>query len=375
MDTSPTSAPAEAYGYSSLSTSAAQAALLAEMFTLKCETGILVVGLQDGEALWTPVRILCTLVTVSVASAWISRRKSIKKLLIFFSHWLSGLLYELTIMTQGTMISVCWVGERLEGFIKALKYLEQTSSNMLAITNLAICINLALVVNSHRTLSRVNSVSTPALVLLFLAFSVVAATASVPFWSITVVSGTAFWVTNADKAKADWIIVSIIILEFVVGICMFVIVSWLMVFRMRAIKECWKLHARIRYYFVLTVIGTAVNLVLGISGISYVFRANAGEYLLSLTWAFRYAHVALDTIVLYGVLGTRYMDEGGGSAASTSGTSSGRLPASSGLPRPSNHRGMKKQSGSSNTSSTASGGAVCSTQGPRQVRPTHSELL
>lgn len=99
------------------------------------------------------------------------------------------------------------------------------------------------------------------------------------------------------------------------------------------------------------------------------------EHLMSLTWAFRYAHVALDTIVLYGVLGTRHMDEGGGSAASTSGTSSGCLPASSGLPRPSNHRGMKKQSGLSNTSSTASGGAVCSTQGPRQVRPTHSELL
>ncbi|CAB1105637.1 unnamed protein product [Ectocarpus sp. CCAP 1310/34] len=89
MDTSSTSPLLpEAHGYSSLSSSAAQAVLLAEMFTLKCETGILVVGLQDGEALWTPVRILCTLVTVSVASAWISRRKSIKKLLIFFSHWL-----------------------------------------------------------------------------------------------------------------------------------------------------------------------------------------------------------------------------------------------------------------------------------------------
>lgn len=98
------------------------------------------------------------------------------------------------------------------------------------------------------------------------------------------------------------------------------------------------------------------------------------EYLLSLTWAFRYVHVALDTFVLYGVLGTRHMDDGGGSTSTTSATNSGRLPANS-LPRPSKHRGMKKQSGLSNPSSTASGSAVCSTQGPRQVRPIHSELL
>ncbi|CAM9379811.1 unnamed protein product [Ectocarpus fasciculatus] len=374
MDATSTSSLAEGYGSSSMS-SAAQAALQADMFTLKCETGILVIGLQDGEALWTPVRILCTLVTVSVASAWMSRRKSIKKLLIFFSHWLSGLLYELMIMAQATMISVCWVGTHLEGFIKALKFLEQASSNMLAVTNLAVCINLALVVNSHRTLSRVNSVSTPALVLLFLAISVGTATVSVPFWSITVVSGTAFWVTNADKAKGDWIIVSVILLEFIVGVCMFVVVSWLMVFRMQAIKECWKIHARIRYYFCLTLIGTAVNLALGISGLNYVFHANAGEHLLSLTFALRYVHIALDTVVLYGVLGTRHMDEGGGPPSSTSGTNSGRLPASSGLPRPGKHRGMKKKGGLSNSSSTASGAAVSSTQGPRQVRPTHSELL
>ncbi|CAM9283456.1 unnamed protein product, partial [Ectocarpus fasciculatus] len=40
------------------------------------------------EAVWTPTIILCTLATTSVASAWISRRKSIRRLLIFFSHWL-----------------------------------------------------------------------------------------------------------------------------------------------------------------------------------------------------------------------------------------------------------------------------------------------
>jgi len=61
-------------------------------------------------------------------------------------------------------------------------------------------------------------------------------------------------------------------IEFIVGICMFVIVSWLLLFRMKEVKECWKLHARIRYYFGLTLIGTAVNLALGICGTLYVFR-------------------------------------------------------------------------------------------------------
>ena len=52
--------------------------------------------------------------------------------------------------------------------------------------------------------------------------------------------------------------------------CMFVIVAWLLMFRMQAIKECWKMHARIRYCFGLTLIATAVNLALGICGIIYV---------------------------------------------------------------------------------------------------------
>lgn len=70
------------------SPSPAQAALDAGMFTLRCDTGFLVAGLQPGEAAWTPNTVLCTLITMTVTSAWIGRRKSIKKLLIFFSHWL-----------------------------------------------------------------------------------------------------------------------------------------------------------------------------------------------------------------------------------------------------------------------------------------------
>lgn len=59
------------------------------MFSIKCDTGFLVVGFQEGEAVCTPIRVVSTLITMSVASAWISRRMAIKKLLLFFSHWLA----------------------------------------------------------------------------------------------------------------------------------------------------------------------------------------------------------------------------------------------------------------------------------------------
>lgn len=56
----------------------------------------------------------------------------------------------LAYMAEETMISVCWAGESLEGFIKTLKFIELASSNMLAVTNLGICVNLALVIMVRR---------------------------------------------------------------------------------------------------------------------------------------------------------------------------------------------------------------------------------
>ena len=64
----------------------------------------------------------------------------------------------------------------------------------------------------------------------------------------------------------------IFIVELFVGICMFIIVVWLLRFRMKEIEICWRLHRHIRYYFGLTVIGTAVNLGLGICGMIFVFE-------------------------------------------------------------------------------------------------------
>ena len=57
---------------------------------------------------------------------------------------------------------------------------------------------------------------------------------------------------------------------------MLVIVAWLLLFRMTEIKACWKVHARIRFYSMLTLVGTAVNLSIGICG---TVNNQADEYM------------------------------------------------------------------------------------------------
>ncbi|CAB1115368.1 unnamed protein product [Ectocarpus sp. CCAP 1310/34] len=168
------------------------------------------------------------------------------------------------------MISVCWAGGNLSNLIKFLKFLELASANMLAVTNLAICVNLALVVMSHRTLSRVSSLSSPRVIWLSLVLAVGGAAAAVPSWKTIILTGTYFSPYSEDKQDLDWSVVSRFLFEFIVGICMIAIVAWLLLFRMKEIKECWKVHTRIRYYFGLTLIATGVNLVLGIFGTVYI---------------------------------------------------------------------------------------------------------
>ncbi|CAN0544844.1 unnamed protein product [Ectocarpus sp. 12 AP-2014] len=54
---------------------------------LSCETGFTAIGLQEGEGKITPIRVISTLVSVSVVSAWCSWTK-VKRLSLFFAHWL-----------------------------------------------------------------------------------------------------------------------------------------------------------------------------------------------------------------------------------------------------------------------------------------------
>lgn len=88
------------------------------------------------------------------------------------------------------------------------------------------------------------------------------------------------------------------------------------------------------------------------ASLSYpVRRMYHRQLLLVITWAFRYVRVALDTIVLYGVLGTRSIDERATSLRSGASVSE----ASSRRARSSGH--------AATTASNRSGGALRNTSG------------
>ncbi|CAM9229677.1 unnamed protein product [Scytosiphon promiscuus] len=276
--------------------------------TLTCECGFPVAGMQKGEDYITPIRILSTLFSCSVTSAWFDLSK-IKRLSLFFAHWLSGLIIGICYVIEDMMVTVCWTGSNLEVFIKILKFVELAASNMLAITNLAICMNIALIVISHRSLARVKSVSSPGLIVGFSLISLGIAAATVPFWEQAVVLKTAFWFANSNEGEYTFVSVSMFHVEFLVGVCMFFMVVWLLMFRMKEIKECWMIHVRIRYYFGLTLLGTIANLAMGICGTINVSLDELDSRLFIWSWSLRYIHISLDTVVLCSVLRDRVIDE------------------------------------------------------------------
>eukprot|EP00752_Nemacystus_decipiens_P002663 g2491.t1 len=230
-----------------------------------CGSDISGSGLFDGEELLLVVRVLTTVISLTVTSAWFSWEK-ITKLSLFFAHWLSGLVAGLGVIVESAMVALCWTGSEVEGLIKTLKLIELSASNMYAITNLAICINLALIVSSHRTMALVKSVSSLPLLLGFLGISMALAAPVVPLSESILTTGSSFFVLSSNKRDNDFIQVSFFYVEFFVGVCMLIIVAWLLLFRLKEVKECWKIHPRVRFYFLLTLSGIFVNLGLGICG-------------------------------------------------------------------------------------------------------------
>ena len=58
----------------------------------------------------------------------------------------SGLVLQLGFVVENMMVTLCWVQDDVEGLVKTLKFVELAAGNMMAITSLAICVNLALIV-------------------------------------------------------------------------------------------------------------------------------------------------------------------------------------------------------------------------------------
>lgn len=95
---------------------------------------------------------------------------------------------------------------------------------------------------------------------------------------------------------------SFFMLDLVAGVVMTIIAGIIVLFRRPELYQAWHLHGRIRCYFGLTVIAIAVDLGISVGGILFLFD-KASILTVSITWIVRYLHIAVDTLLLYGVLG------------------------------------------------------------------------
>ena len=59
----------------------------------------------------------------------------------------SGLSHQLAQMVLAEIVSLCWTTSNVLRVVQALKFVELVGGNLLAITNVAICVNLALIVS------------------------------------------------------------------------------------------------------------------------------------------------------------------------------------------------------------------------------------
>lgn len=96
---------------------------------------------------------------------------------------------------------------------------------------------------------------------------------------------------------------SFFMLDLVAGVVMTVMAGLIVLFRRPELCQAWHLHSRIRCYFILTVIAIVVDVAISVGGILFLF-VRVSILTVSVTWIVRYLHIAMDTLVLYGVLGT-----------------------------------------------------------------------
>lgn len=82
---------------------------------------------------------------------------------------------------------------------------------------------------------------------------------------------------------------------------MLAMIAFLVAFRLPELRHCWAAHVRIKFYFLLSCTAVATNLAVGIGGVLWVAWKRDPRFIV-VGWSMRHLHIALDTMVLYGVL-------------------------------------------------------------------------
>lgn len=105
-----------------------------------------------------------------------------------------------------------------------------------------------------------------------------------------------------SQAHYDWLFVSTFAFELFVAVVMLVIVIVLLLRRSPELRQCWKVHRRVRSYICLSGIAIVADFAMGVAGILWLVYDDEPGIGPSAR-CLRQLHIALDTLVLYGTLG------------------------------------------------------------------------
>ncbi|CAM9199407.1 unnamed protein product [Choristocarpus tenellus] len=130
------------------------------------------------------------------------------------------------------------------------------------------------------------------------------ALSSVPFWNELLVTGTYYWVvSNGPASYSRWINLSFSVVQTFSGVIMAGVLSFAMC---RGLKELLNSTPsnRVKLYFVLSLLGTIINLYNGIASVlDETFTSRSSRELIMIGWSLKYVHISLDTMVFLILLG------------------------------------------------------------------------
>ncbi|CAM9696617.1 unnamed protein product [Choristocarpus tenellus] len=163
-----------------------------------CNSDLFEVGMQRGEEAANILRLIAVMVVASALSAWFNSLK-IKRMILMFLHWVSGFGYASSQLIMSIMVINCWSTNELKPFIYTLKFLELWSVNVFSLSNLALTINLAHIVEGYKKCQRVSGEDSQYLAKVVVVVGFLMAMASVPFWDELLVTGGYFWVASTGQ--------------------------------------------------------------------------------------------------------------------------------------------------------------------------------
>ncbi|CAM9438001.1 unnamed protein product [Choristocarpus tenellus] len=254
------------------------------------------VGMQEGEEILLVIHLLALLLTWSLASSWLQSASRLRRKIILFLHWLSGLFFTSCQAVTMVMILNCWSTDTAKPIVYGLKFISMTSANLFALSDLALTIRLAQIVEGLYKLQRVKVEDSKKLAGAAVFVALIMSCSSAFCWREIGMSGGNYFVFNREHE--DWIRRSHTIVPTITGFIMAPVLFWILLYRWKELRKCCETKI-FKQYFMLTMVGATVYF--------YNFATNLEQYdevnhyktrVITVKRALRYVHICLDSLVL-----------------------------------------------------------------------------